>query len=107
MTEEHINITDTDTPPAPRPTPKAVALEYEAGVDSAPRITASGKGSIAEQILAVAFAHGVRVREDAALVDILSAIEVDSVIPVEAFSAVAEILNYVYHANKIYGKPTP
>jgi flagellar biosynthesis protein len=102
-----INITDTEPAPVPRTIPKAVALEYEAGVDSAPRITASGRGVIAEQILAIAFAHGVRVREDAALIEILAAIEVDSVIPAAAFSAVAEILNYVYHANNIYGKPTP
>jgi flagellar biosynthesis protein len=106
MTQEppHINITDTESPIPPRPVAKAVALEYEAGVDSAPRITATGKGAIAEQILAIAFAHGVKVREDAALLDILAALEVDSIIPTEAFAAVAEILNYVYHANKVYGK---
>jgi len=78
---------------------KAVAIEYERGVDSAPRVTASGKGAIAEQILAIAFARGIKVREDAELVDILSLIEVDSPIPLEAFTAVAEILAYVYRAN--------
>lgn len=78
---------------------KAVALEYDRGVDAAPRVTASGKGAIAEQILAIAFAQGIKVREDSDLLEILSKIEVDSPIPLEAFATVAEILSYVYAAN--------
>jgi flagellar biosynthesis protein len=54
---------------------------------------------MAEQILALAFAHGVRVREDADLAQVLAAVDVDSEIPVEAMLAVAEILTYVYRAN--------
>ncbi len=85
---------------------QAVALEYERGVDEAPRIVASGKGAIAEQILAVAEARGIKVRKDADLIEILSAIEVDSVIPLEAFAAVAEILSYVYAANASFAQRT-
>ena len=85
----------------------AVAITYDKEEDSAPRIVASGKGEIAEQILAVAFEHGVKVREDAALVDILSKLEVDSLIPLEAYAAVAEILSYVYRANQGARKPLP
>lgn len=78
---------------------KAVALEYrpERG-DDRPRITASGSGAVAEQILQCAFANGVKVREDADLVEILSLFEPDSPIPLEALAAVAEILAYVYRA---------
>lgn len=79
--------------------PVAVALKYQLGTETLPRIVATGKGTVAEQILEVAFANGVKVREDADLVEILSAIEVDSDIPVEAIAAVAEILAYVYRAN--------
>ncbi len=86
---------------------KAVALQYDKEQDDAPRVVASGKGAVAEQILSLAFSHGVRVREDADLVNVLAEIDVDSVIPLEAFTAVAEILNYVYQANSIYGKPQP
>jgi flagellar biosynthesis protein len=100
-----IDILDSDKPSNPPKISKAVALEYDAKHDDAPRITATGKGLIAEQILSIAFANGVRVREDSSLIEILGALEVDSIIPIEAFTAVAEILNYVYHANKIYGKP--
>ena len=80
-------------------TPKAVALKYEPGTEYAPRIVASGRGSIAERILAIAFAKGIRVREDADLAELLSLIDVDSEIPIEAFAPVAEILAYVYRAN--------
>ncbi|MBN8542919.1 MAG: EscU/YscU/HrcU family type III secretion system export apparatus switch protein [Alphaproteobacteria bacterium] len=83
-------------------TTKAVALEYDRATDDAPRITASGKGAVAEQILAVAFANNIKVREDAELVEILSLVDVDSPIPLEAFAAVAEILTYVYQANASY-----
>ncbi len=77
-------------------TPVAVAL---AGGDAAPRVTASGRGLVAEQILALAFEHGVRVREDADLAQLLSLVEVGDEIPAEAFVAVAEVLSYVYRAN--------
>ncbi|MCH7861928.1 MAG: hypothetical protein IH998_09615, partial [Proteobacteria bacterium] len=40
------------------------------------------------------------VREDADLAEILQAMEIDSEIPVAAFAAVAEILAYVYRANR-------
>ncbi|MDJ0944151.1 MAG: EscU/YscU/HrcU family type III secretion system export apparatus switch protein [Kiloniellales bacterium] len=86
---------DAKTPP--RPANLAVALREEAGGN--PRVTAAGRGALAEQILEIAFARGVKVREDAELAEILSAIEVDSEVPVEALAAVAEILSYVYRAN--------
>ena len=77
----------------------AVALDYELGDEYAPRVVAGGRGAIAKQILEIAFASGVRVREDADLAELLTSIDIDSEIPVEAFAAVAEILTYVYRAN--------
>jgi flagellar biosynthesis protein len=76
-----------------------VALTYEPGQDGLPRVVASGRGSVAEQILELAFANGVKVREDADLAQILAAVEVESEIPIEAIVAVAEILAHVYRAN--------
>jgi len=78
---------------------RAVALKYERQKEPAPRIVAKGKGFIAEQIINIAKENDVTVKEDAALVDILSTLEVDALIPLEAYSAVAEILSYVYRAN--------
>jgi flagellar biosynthesis protein len=77
----------------------AVALAYKPKRESAPKIVASGRGFVAEQILEVARAHELHVREDADLVQLLEAIEVGSEIPLEAFVAVAEIFTYVYRAN--------
>ena len=76
----------------------AIALEEQAG-NAAPKVTATGRGYVAEQILEIAFANDVKVRTDADLVQILTAVDVDSDIPTEAYAAVAEILNYVYRAN--------
>ena len=70
---------------------------------SRPRIVAKGEGGVAEQILQVAWANDVKVREDADLVEVLAAIDVESEIPMEAFAAVAEILSYVYRANAAAG----
>jgi len=77
----------------------AVALDYDPMRDRAPKIVAGGRGEIAEQILQIAFANGVRVREDADLAELLSSIDIETDIPTEAFAAVAEILIYVYRAN--------
>jgi flagellar biosynthesis protein len=80
--------------------PKTVAVAVEEQADGqAPKVTASGRGHLAEKILEVAFAAGVKVRTDADLVAVLEAVDVDSEIPTEAFVAVAEILTYVYRAN--------
>ncbi len=90
----------TDKTPAPPAIPKTIAVALEEQANSAtPRVTATGRGFVAEQILQIAFANGVKVREDADLVQILAAVDVDSDIPTEAFAAVSEILAYVYRAN--------
>ena len=81
-----IKGTDAEHVGAPRP-------------NVSPRIIAKGHGSVAEQILQLAFASGVKVRKDANLAEILEAIEVDTEVPLHALAAVAEILSYVYRAN--------
>ena len=78
---------------------KAVALSDQEKSGTRPRVVASGEGGVAEQIIQLAWANDIKVREDADLVEILSAIDVESEIPIEAFAAVAEILSYVYRAN--------
>lgn len=75
-----------------------VALRHEPG-RGAPKVVASGRGWAAEQILTLAFEHDVKVREDADLVQILSAVDPDSDIPAEALVAVFNILAYVYEAS--------
>lgn len=77
----------------------AVALLHDPESGALPKVVASGRGFVADQILTLAFSHGVRVRRDADLAQILGQIELGSDIPTEAFAAVAEVLAYVYKAN--------
>ena len=99
----HDAAPDSDSPPRPAGPPAsgkpaiAVALKHEPG--SLPRVVASGRGSMAERILEIAFAAGIKVREDADLAQLLSAVESNMPIPIACFEAVAEILNYLYRAN--------
>ena len=78
----------------------AVALGRDKHRSGVARVKATGRGHVAEQILAIAFERGVKVREDANLANVLAAVELDSPIPVGVLSTVAEILSYVYQANK-------
>src|SRR6185369_2627690 len=65
-----------------------------------PRVAASGRGAVAEQIIALAFEKGIPVREDADLAEILATVDVDTEIPIDALAAVAEILSYLYRYNR-------
>jgi flagellar biosynthesis protein len=87
--------------------PIAIALDAKgkSGIQS-PRVVATGRGPVAEQILAIAFEKGVPVREDADLAQILAAVELDAEIPIDALAAVAEILSYVYRANRTWSADT-
>ncbi|HZU40179.1 MAG TPA: EscU/YscU/HrcU family type III secretion system export apparatus switch protein [Solirubrobacteraceae bacterium] len=79
-----------------RPEPKrAVALSYEPG-STAPRVTATGSGLVAERILAAARAAGVPVREDPALARALGALELEAEVPQALWVAVAETLAWAY-----------
>ena len=82
----------------------AVALDYEALKDNAPKVVAKGKGEIAQRIVDLARQNGIPVRQDADLAELLSVLELDQEIPVEAFTAVAEILSYIYRANGRLGE---
>lgn len=79
--------------------PKAVALKYDKEKDAAPRITAKGRGVVAEKIIETARAHNVPLHEDRNLVQVLEALDLETEIPVELYRAVAEVLAFVYRLN--------
>lgn len=79
----------------PGPRSVAVALHYEHGKDAAPRVTAKGKGAVAEAIIESARAHGVAVETNALLAEALSRLELDQQIPPELYRAVAEVIGFV------------
>lgn len=59
-------------------------------------VLAKGRGAVAEQILQVAFSQGVEVRTDAGLAEVLSCLDIESEIPIEALAIVSSLLNRVY-----------
>ncbi|WFR61840.1 EscU/YscU/HrcU family type III secretion system export apparatus switch protein [Paenibacillus amylolyticus] len=80
---------------------KAVALKYVPGESEAPVVVAKGRGKVAEAILDKARENGVAVQEDAALVEVLSKLDLDEQIPAELYQLVAEVLTYVYRADRL------
>lgn len=75
---------------------KAAALRYRQGIDAAPTVVAKGRGLIADRIIELARSHGVPIREDRTMVEVLSALELYEDIPPELYKAVAEILAFIY-----------
>ena len=79
---------------------KAVAWQYEMGKDRAPRVTAKGRGHIADKIIEVAKEHNIPLHEDKEMIQVLDALDLDTEIPGELFRAAAEVLAFIYRMNK-------
>lgn len=77
----------------------AVALKYDKDRNDAPVVTAKGQGEIAAKIIALAEEHGIEIHQDADLLQVLKAVNIDEEIPIEAFAAVAEVLSFIYSKN--------
>jgi flagellar biosynthesis protein len=80
----------------------AAAIEYDSEKNPAPKVTAKGRGVVAEKIIKLAKKHGVPVKEDPVLAGLLSKLDIDEQIPPELYRAVAEILAFVYLLNEKY-----
>jgi flagellar biosynthesis protein FlhB len=78
------------------PTHYAVALAYERGQSSAPRLVAKGADAVAARIREVATAHGVPVVSNPPLARALFRLEPDTELPAEYWQAVAEIIAFVW-----------
>lgn len=78
----------------------AAAIKYDVEKSNAPAVTARGRGTIAEKIIALAEEKGIPIKNDPDLVQVLSKLKVGSEIPVELYRAVAEILAFVYSLNE-------
>jgi flagellar biosynthesis protein len=81
---------------APRRNPVAIALEYDG--QAAPRVTAKGRGELAERIVETAREHGVPIEDNAILAEALSAVELDDHIPQELYQSVAQVIAFVLGA---------
>lgn len=85
---------------APQKRQKVVALKYDQGRQSAPRVLAKGQGGVADKILQVAREKGIPLYSDPELVEILSQLDVGLEIQPELYQAVAEVLIFIYKANQ-------
>lgn len=77
-------------------TKKAVALKYDTQKDLAPKVVAKGSDLIAKSIIDIAKTHGVPIKKDADLVQMLSKIDIDQQIPPNLYKAVAEVFSFLY-----------
>lgn len=75
---------------------KTVALKYDQKNDQAPRIIASGKGSIAEMIIKKAKEENISIKKDKDVVQVLAELNIGEQIPEELYTVIAEILSFFY-----------
>lgn len=70
---------------------KAAALAYNPESNDAPKVLASGRGTIAEKIIAKAKEFDVPLFANEELVNLLLQVEIDSEIPTELYEAVVGV----------------
>ncbi|MEC2187024.1 FlhB-like flagellar biosynthesis protein, partial [Bacillus velezensis] len=78
------------------PLRRAVALHYDRQKDQAPKVVATGRGHVAENIIKEAEKAGVPIQEDRTLVELMRHLTVDDQIPEALYETVAEIFSFVY-----------
>lgn len=83
---------------------KAIALQYDPVLDSAPKVIATGQGIIAEKIITTAKQENIPVHKDKKLADTLSTLEIGEYIPPELYEVVAQILLFVDDMDRIKSK---
>jgi flagellar biosynthesis protein len=64
--------------------------------DSAPKVTAKGKGVTAQKIIEIAELNDIPIKKDEDLLELLSKVELDQEVPAEMYKAVAEVFHYIY-----------
>ena len=79
---------------------KAVALKYDANINSAPVVKSKGIGKIAEKIIQIAKENNIPIKENPNLVELLIKIDLEKEIPPELYRIVAEVLAFIYRLNR-------
>lgn len=79
---------------------KATALKYNKGKSKAPKLVAKGSGFVADKIIEKAKEHGVYIKEDKDLVEVLATLDLYQEIPESLYKAVATILAELYKINE-------
>ncbi len=79
---------------------QAVALKYQEETDVAPVVIASGCGSVAEKIIAIAESKGIPVFRDDSAASLLCMLEVGRPIPPELYQIIAIIYGQLLEISK-------
>ncbi len=79
---------------------EAVALAYDPAQGGLPRVTAKGRGELAEELIQLALEYHIPIKYDPDLIQVLSKLDVGEDIPEEVYLVVAEILAFVYWVNQ-------
>lgn len=79
---------------------KAVALRYDQEKSNAPKVVATGKGLVAENVIEKAKENKVPILEDETLVELLAELNINETIPEELYQAVAEVFAFIYQADQ-------
>lgn len=79
---------------------RAIALSYDQKSEHAPKVSATGKGYVAEQIIEKAREASVPIQEDPNLIELLGELNINEKIPEELYQVVAEVFSYIYHVDK-------
>lgn len=82
---------------------EAIALSYESHKDEAPRVVATGKGLVADNILDRAKENAVPIIEDASLAELLGQLNINETIPEDLYELVAEVFLFIYDVDKRAG----
>lgn len=82
----------------------AAALSYGSG-DRAPRVVAKGYGLVADQIIERAKENGVFLHQSKEMVSLLMQVDLDRDIPPALYTAVAELLAWLYRVEKSQALP--
>jgi len=89
------------------PSEYAVALEYTPATMAAPVVVAKGRNLLAQKIKREARWHGIPVVENPPLAQALyRAAEVGQAIPAKLYTAVAEILAFIYRTQRLVNPAT-
>lgn len=80
----------------------ALALKYQPKSDNAPRVTAKGKGKVAEKIIEIAKKNNIYIHNDPDLIEILSQLDINDEIPPDLYIVAAELLAFVYSLNSVH-----
>lgn len=76
---------------------QAIAIQYDRKSKQSPTVVASGRGKIAQKILALAEENKIPMIEDSNLSKLLSSIKVKAEIPSRLFKVIAEVIAFVFY----------